>query len=53
MLRAALNPEDVSVIPNAIISELLVPDPSARDPNFGTYTQSVAFFKKKVVLIHL
>ncbi|KAI8615936.1 hypothetical protein BC830DRAFT_1120204 [Chytriomyces sp. MP71] len=33
VLRAALKPEDVSVIPNAVVAKQFVPDPSARDPS--------------------
>ncbi|KGG52856.1 class A phosphatidylinositol glycan [Mitosporidium daphniae] len=36
VLRAALDPHRVSVIPNAIIPEHLTPDPHASDPNFIT-----------------
>lgn len=35
VLRAALDPHRVSVIPNAIIPEHLTPDPHASDPNFS------------------
>ncbi|KAJ3204602.1 hypothetical protein HDU67_009406, partial [Dinochytrium kinnereticum] len=33
VLRAALNPLSVSVIPNAVVPADFIPDPSARDPN--------------------
>ncbi|RKP27164.1 hypothetical protein SYNPS1DRAFT_21239 [Syncephalis pseudoplumigaleata] len=36
VLRAALDPQDVSVIPNAIAVSQFVPDPSAPDPNWIT-----------------
>ncbi|KAJ2615315.1 Phosphatidylinositol N-acetylglucosaminyltransferase GPI3 subunit, partial [Coemansia sp. RSA 1365] len=36
VLRAALDPQQVSVIPNAIIAEQFRPDPSARDPAWIT-----------------
>ncbi|KAJ1937184.1 Phosphatidylinositol N-acetylglucosaminyltransferase GPI3 subunit, partial [Kickxella alabastrina] len=36
VLRAALDPGQVSVIPNAIIAEQFVPDPGARDPKWTT-----------------
>lgn len=35
VLRAALNPADVSVIPNAIAVSQFVPDPSVPDPNWS------------------
>ncbi|KAJ1816876.1 Phosphatidylinositol N-acetylglucosaminyltransferase GPI3 subunit [Coemansia sp. RSA 2598] len=36
VLRAALEPQQVSVIPNAIIAEQFEPDPGARDPSWIT-----------------
>ncbi|KAJ1950504.1 Phosphatidylinositol N-acetylglucosaminyltransferase GPI3 subunit [Linderina pennispora] len=36
VLRAALDPQQVSVIPNAIIAEQFEPDPDARDPQWIT-----------------
>ncbi|KAI9227024.1 MAG: hypothetical protein DHS80DRAFT_32156 [Piptocephalis tieghemiana] len=36
VLRAALNPLQVSVIPNAVVSTQFLPDPSAPDPNYIT-----------------
>ncbi|KAJ1517806.1 hypothetical protein HMI55_005862 [Coelomomyces lativittatus] len=36
VLRAALNPFIVSVIPNALLSSQFQPDPSKRNPNFVT-----------------
>ncbi|KAJ3413926.1 Phosphatidylinositol N-acetylglucosaminyltransferase gpi3 subunit [Chytridiales sp. JEL 0842] len=33
VLRAALNPRSVSVIPNAVIAENFTPNPAARDPS--------------------
>lgn len=33
VLRAALNPQNVSVIPNAVVASQFKPDPSAADPN--------------------
>ncbi|KAJ2157533.1 Phosphatidylinositol N-acetylglucosaminyltransferase GPI3 subunit [Coemansia sp. RSA 552] len=36
VLRAALDPQQVSVIPNAIIAEQFQPDPNARDPRWIT-----------------
>ncbi|KAJ2706420.1 Phosphatidylinositol N-acetylglucosaminyltransferase GPI3 subunit [Coemansia sp. IMI 203386] len=36
VLRAALDPQQVSVIPNAIIAEQFEPDPGARDPGWIT-----------------
>jgi phosphatidylinositol glycan class A protein len=33
VLRASLDPLDVSVIPNALDSTKFTPDPSKRDPN--------------------
>ncbi|KAG5456529.1 MAG: GPI anchor biosynthesis-domain-containing protein [Olpidium bornovanus] len=35
VLRAYLNPQNVSVIPNAVVPSQFTPDPSAADPNFG------------------
>ena len=35
MLRAALNPQMVSVIPNAVVASQFKPDPGAQDPNFS------------------
>ncbi|RKP08669.1 hypothetical protein THASP1DRAFT_34611 [Thamnocephalis sphaerospora] len=37
VLRAALNPQDVSVIPNAIAASQFAPDPGAPDPNWSGY----------------
>lgn len=37
MLRAALNPQMVSVIPNAVVASQFKPDPGAQDPNFSKY----------------
>lgn len=36
VLRAALNPYHVSVIPNAVVASQFTPDPSAPDPRFIT-----------------
>ncbi|KAG1152426.1 hypothetical protein G6F37_001634 [Rhizopus arrhizus] len=36
VLRAALSPKHVSVIPNAIVASRFLPDPSAPDPNWIT-----------------
>jgi phosphatidylinositol N-acetylglucosaminyltransferase subunit A len=36
VLRAALNPKNVSVIPNAVVASQFTPDPRARDPNWIT-----------------
>ncbi len=36
VLRAAIPPERVFVIPNAVLSEQFTPDPSQADPEFGT-----------------
>ncbi|PJF19686.1 hypothetical protein PSACC_00540 [Paramicrosporidium saccamoebae] len=36
VLRAALDPERVFVIPNAVLSEQFTPDPSKRDPDHST-----------------
>jgi len=36
VLRAALDPSDVSVIPNAIDSSRFIPDPTMRDPSKST-----------------
>ncbi|EXX68971.1 Spt14p [Rhizophagus irregularis DAOM 197198w] len=36
VLRAALNPQMVSVIPNAVVASQFKPDPGAQDPNFIT-----------------
>lgn len=36
VLRAALNPINVSVIPNAVVSSQFTPDPNAPDPRFVT-----------------
>lgn len=35
VLRAALHPLDVSVIPNAIAASQFTPDPGAADPNWS------------------
>ena len=35
VLRAALNPQMVSVIPNAVVASQFKPDPGAQDPNFS------------------
>ncbi|CAJ0834860.1 18009_t:CDS:2, partial [Entrophospora sp. SA101] len=35
VLRAALNPQMVSVIPNAVLASQFKPDPGAQDPNFS------------------
>jgi hypothetical protein len=37
VLRAALNPQMVSVIPNAVVASQFKPDPGAQDPNFSKY----------------
>ncbi|CAO3693923.1 unnamed protein product [Umbelopsis ramanniana] len=36
VLRAALSPRHVSVIPNAVVASQFLPDPSAADPNYIT-----------------
>ncbi|CAO3634077.1 unnamed protein product [Cunninghamella blakesleeana] len=36
VLRAALSPRNVSVIPNAVVTSQFLPDPSAADPNWIT-----------------
>ncbi|KAI9284859.1 hypothetical protein BC943DRAFT_343311 [Umbelopsis sp. AD052] len=36
VLRAALSPRHVSVIPNAVVASQFLPDPTAADPNFIT-----------------
>lgn len=36
VLRAALNPKAVSVIPNAVVASQFTPDPKAADPNWIT-----------------
>ncbi|KAI8069995.1 phosphatidylinositol N-acetylglucosaminyltransferase GPI3 subunit [Gongronella butleri] len=36
VLRAALSPRNVSVIPNAVVASQFLPDPSAADPNWIT-----------------
>ncbi|KAJ8660306.1 hypothetical protein O0I10_003763 [Lichtheimia ornata] len=36
VLRAALSPRNVSVIPNAVVASQFMPDPSAPDPNWIT-----------------
>jgi len=33
VLRASLNPQMVSVIPNAVVANHFIPDPSKADPN--------------------
>lgn len=35
VLRAALSPRNVSVIPNAVVASQFMPDPSASDPNWS------------------
>ena len=35
VLRAVLNPHNVSVIPNAIVSSQFTPNPMARDPRYS------------------
>lgn len=35
VLRAALSPRNVSVIPNAVVASQFMPDPSAPDPNWS------------------
>ncbi|PRT54357.1 Phosphatidylinositol N-acetylglucosaminyltransferase gpi3 subunit [Wickerhamiella sorbophila] len=47
VLRATLNPQDVSVIPNAVISEDFVPDPAAADPSFITIIICSRLFANK------
>lgn len=37
VLRAALTPQNVSVIPNAVIASSFKPDPSMQDPNVSKY----------------
>src|SRR5690349_13380804 len=37
VLRAALDPEKVYVVPNAVISEHFRPDTSKRDPKYGSF----------------
>ena len=32
-MRASLNPQMVSVIPNAVVANHFIPDPSKADPN--------------------
>lgn len=41
VLRASLDPLDVSVIPNAIDATKFTPDPSKRDPNKSTFYASL------------
>lgn len=41
MLRASLDPLDVSVIPNALDGPRFVPDPSQRTPNRSTHNDSI------------
>lgn len=36
VLRAALSPRHVSVIPNAVVASQFLPDPTAPDPNYIT-----------------
>lgn len=36
VLRAALNPMNVSVIPNAVVASQFTPDPSQADPDTST-----------------
>ncbi|ORX90454.1 UDP-Glycosyltransferase/glycogen phosphorylase [Basidiobolus meristosporus CBS 931.73] len=36
VLRAALNPKNVSVIPNAVVAAQFIPDPGAANPNYIT-----------------
>jgi phosphatidylinositol N-acetylglucosaminyltransferase subunit A len=37
VLRAALSPRHVSVIPNAVVASQFLPDPTAADPNFSKF----------------
>lgn len=39
VLRAALDPQKVHVIPNAVLSDRFTPDPSAADPDYSTDNQ--------------
>jgi hypothetical protein len=52
VLRAALNPHDVSVIPNAIAASQFTPDPGAADPNWSKlhvhiYTDELYLIRKQ------
>lgn len=52
VLRAALDPRQVSVIPNAIIAEQFKPDPQARDPRWITVVMlSRLVYRKGVDLL--
>lgn len=37
VLRAALSPKSVSVIPNAVVASQFKPDPTAADPNWSKF----------------
>jgi hypothetical protein len=37
VLRAALSPRHVSVIPNAVVASQFLPDPSAADPDYSKF----------------
>ncbi|WWC62404.1 uncharacterized protein I303_105000 [Kwoniella dejecticola CBS 10117] len=52
VLRAQLDPEIVSVIPNALVSEDFTPDPSKADPNYITIVViSRLFYRKGIDLL--
>lgn len=36
VLRASLNPEIVYAIPNAVVADQFIPDPSKVDPNYSS-----------------
>lgn len=43
VLRAALSPRHVSVIPNAVVASQFLPDPSAADPNYSKFSAFTFF----------
>ncbi|KAF7730546.1 Phosphatidylinositol N-acetylglucosaminyltransferase gpi3 subunit [Apophysomyces ossiformis] len=52
VLRAALSPRSVSVIPNAVVASQFKPDPSAADPNWITIIViSRLFYRKGIDLL--
>lgn len=46
-LRAALDPRHISVIPNAVVSDDFLPDPSSADPNFITIVLCSRLYSNK------
>lgn len=51
VLRAALDPHNVFVIPNAINPDQFIPDPDAKDPRFGNYILSFYHIAVTIVVL--